>query len=124
MFGAGWALSTECSQADSSQGHLASTCGLQLSDEWPLWARAPIQQVLDGWAAHAEWSDRWRGTVTPQPVWLNCSLHESFDSASAAAGAVLLVGTDGDWVAAFGGNPRGPAILQLAGWSPCDLLDG
>lgn len=71
MFGAGWALSTECSQADSSQGHLASTCGLQLSDEWPLWARAPIQQVLDGWAAHAEWSDRWRGTVTPQPVWLN-----------------------------------------------------
>jgi hypothetical protein len=95
---------------------------LRLTSEAPIWLRAPIRQVLDGWDARAAWSDRWRGTVTPDPVWLDRALSECLTAQSNSPGAMLLVGTDSEWVAAFGGNPRGPAILQLADWTPSEKV--
>lgn len=94
---------------------------LRLSSEAPIWLRAPIQQILDGWAVRAAWSDRWRCTVTPDPVWLDGALSECLDAVSDSPGAALLVGTEGEWVAEFGGNPDGPAWLDFGRWAPCEM---
>lgn len=101
--------------------HRSAPAWLAQDIEAPLWLRAPVDQVLEGWAAYVEWSSRYFGTTTPEPVRMSGPLPELIEEMAFTPRSSLLVATDSEWTACYGrADPNRAGGLLLSDLAPCD----